>query len=99
MLFAVPRRGDELGSPGVIGCRVHPLNDQEAIALVGEPFQQRADADEEWSTKAQIPDGLARIVTPTGNEPAEEVEEGDGKGKLHDQLAQVHLVKIPLMSQ
>ena len=53
---------------------VDALDDQEAEAVVGQPFQQRADADEEGRAEAQVADGLARVVAAAGDEPAEEVD-------------------------
>ena len=54
--------------------RADALDDQEAEAVVGQPFQQRADADEERRAQAQVADGLARVVAAAGDEPAEEVD-------------------------
>ncbi len=75
------------------------LDDQEAKAVVRQPFKHGTNADEIRRTQAEVTDGLAWIVTAAGDEAAEEVAVGDREWELRDQVAQVGAVKRELMAE
>ncbi len=79
--------------------RADALDDQEAKAVVRQPFKHGTNADEIRRTQAEVTDGLAWIVTAAGDEAAEEVAVGDREWELRDQVAQVGAVKRELMAE
>src|SRR5260370_33161385 len=61
------------------------LNDQEAMAVVPPPVQQRADAAEKRRAQAKVAGGLTRFATAIGDQAAEEVDGCDAERELREE--------------